>query len=265
MSAGRRRSQWLGDNGAVTSEGNEGSDGDEGSDGGDQWLVKRVQVVGDEGSDGGDQCFSQLTQQNLNIERDAYITGAGIQVTPDSNASGDGYKVGRATYVKLLHLWDQNSSELASFDTSFNFFIASIADKSLSDGLTFFLAENNSVLTAAASELDNYYFEQSTIKSCSFNSSDLKVDEEKLPPPHDGSEDTMEIQNPVKRKNRGGQIAGLIAGIFVTVIASIAIFAFLFCRRRKNKGEETEEAACDEDMNKDFEMGRGLKDSRTMI
>ncbi|KAI3827495.1 hypothetical protein L1987_01571 [Smallanthus sonchifolius] len=81
----------------------------------------------------------------------------------------------------------------------------------------------------------------------------IKVDEEKLPQPHDGFEDSTTIQNPVKRKNRAGQIAGSIAGLFVTV-ASIAIVTFYLWIRKEDKGEETEEVACDEDMKKDFEV-----------
>ncbi|CAI9304248.1 unnamed protein product [Lactuca saligna] len=57
-----------------------------------------------------------------------YISDDGIQVSgPDRNG-----RAGRATYFKQLHLWDNTSRELG-------------------DGLTFFLAENNSVILAGGS------------------------------------------------------------------------------------------------------------------
>ncbi|KAM7470576.1 hypothetical protein LguiA_008759 [Lonicera macranthoides] len=47
-----------------------------------------------------------------------------------------------------LHLWDNNSGELADFSTNFTFVIDSSSITSYADGLAFFLARNNSVISA---------------------------------------------------------------------------------------------------------------------
>ncbi|GKA04862.1 L-type lectin-domain containing receptor kinase IX.1-like protein [Tanacetum coccineum] len=54
---------------------------------------------------------------------------------------------GRATYIRSLHLYDNKSRGLARFSTSFTFVLDSNQSTSYSDGLTFFLAQDNSVLT----------------------------------------------------------------------------------------------------------------------
>ncbi|KAL7583112.1 hypothetical protein Lser_V15G45971 [Lactuca serriola] len=76
-----------------------------------------------------------------------YITDDGMQVSgPDRNG-----RAGRATYFKQLHLWDNTSRELVSFTSNFSFSINSNSDPEYGDGLTFFLAENNSVILAGGS------------------------------------------------------------------------------------------------------------------
>nr|XP_043629393.1 L-type lectin-domain containing receptor kinase IX.1-like [Erigeron canadensis] len=69
----------------------------------------------------------------------AYISDEGIQLTPNRSN-----KAGRATYFRPLHLWDRTSGELASFTTNFTFVIDSQGRSYYGDGLTFFLAQNNS-------------------------------------------------------------------------------------------------------------------------
>nr|XP_043629366.1 L-type lectin-domain containing receptor kinase IX.1-like [Erigeron canadensis] len=75
----------------------------------------------------------------------AHISDDGIQVTPEKSSS---MFTGRATYIKPFHLWDNVSNELASFSTSFSFMIESDPNDRFhpADGLTFFLAQNNSVI-----------------------------------------------------------------------------------------------------------------------
>ncbi|MFS7921909.1 putative protein kinase RLK-Pelle-L-LEC family [Helianthus anomalus] len=58
---------------------------------------------------------------------------------------------GRATYSRVLHLWDKYSTDLASFSTSFTFVIDSYSNNDYGDGLTFFLAQDNSVINAGGS------------------------------------------------------------------------------------------------------------------
>ncbi|KAL4581021.1 hypothetical protein LXL04_017227 [Taraxacum kok-saghyz] len=99
--------------------------------------------------------FTDIDPQNhlndINIIGDGYISNGGIQLTPDWNGSTWKYREGRATYIQPLHLWDITSGELASFTTYFSFAIDSKSDKYHGDGLTFFLAENNSVIKTGSS------------------------------------------------------------------------------------------------------------------
>ncbi|XP_059647949.1 L-type lectin-domain containing receptor kinase IX.1-like [Cornus florida] len=83
--------------------------------------------------------------QNVNIKAypDAYITEQGLQVTPDERGQARTDKVGRATYVKPLHLWDKASQNMADFTTHFSFVINSEGDSvNHGDGLAFFLVQN---------------------------------------------------------------------------------------------------------------------------
>ncbi|KAF5814023.1 putative protein kinase RLK-Pelle-L-LEC family [Helianthus annuus] len=93
--------------------------------------------------------ISQNNSQDIILSGDAaYIPGDGIQVTYDRNLNRSSpWLAGRATYKTLLHLWD-NDSNLASFSRSFTFVISSYVNNYHGDGLTFFLAPNNSVMKA---------------------------------------------------------------------------------------------------------------------
>ncbi|KAL4581025.1 hypothetical protein LXL04_017231 [Taraxacum kok-saghyz] len=82
---------------------------------------------------------------------DGYISDDGIQVTTDENETSKSYRQGRATYTQPLHLWDITSGGLASFTTYFSFVIDSDSEAYYGDGLTFFLAENNSEISAGSS------------------------------------------------------------------------------------------------------------------
>nr|XP_043617780.1 L-type lectin-domain containing receptor kinase IX.1-like [Erigeron canadensis] len=91
--------------------------------------------------------FPNLSPLNQNTDivtmADAFITTDGMQLIPDRS-----YTAGRGIYNSLLHLWDKTSGNLASFSTNFSFVIESdTIDPIYADGLTFFLAENNSVAT----------------------------------------------------------------------------------------------------------------------
>ncbi|KAK1430304.1 hypothetical protein QVD17_12951 [Tagetes erecta] len=80
------------------------------------------------------------------LSGDSTYTRDGIQVTAQKPTLA-----GRATYTKFLHLWDKNSTDLASFSTSFTFVIDSYPNTNYADGLTFFLAKNNSVIKGRGS------------------------------------------------------------------------------------------------------------------
>ncbi|KAM0058127.1 putative legume lectin domain, concanavalin A-like lectin/glucanase domain superfamily [Helianthus debilis subsp. tardiflorus] len=79
-----------------------------------------------------------------------YSSNEGLQVTRKRKGDqyGSVWSAGRVTYVKPLHLWDGDSTDQASFSTSFTFVIDSYPNNFYADGLTFFLAHNNSVLNS---------------------------------------------------------------------------------------------------------------------
>ncbi|KAJ0452029.1 putative protein kinase RLK-Pelle-L-LEC family [Helianthus annuus] len=86
----------------------------------------------------------QLTSENRSYERSAGRAAFGLP----------GFQ-GRATYMGPLRLWDKTTRDLANFSTSFSFVIdsngsAAIGVPSRSDGLMFFLAQNNSVMIDGA-------------------------------------------------------------------------------------------------------------------
>ncbi|KAJ0600303.1 putative protein kinase RLK-Pelle-L-LEC family [Helianthus annuus] len=81
----------------------------------------------------------------------SYISNEGIQVTPNEIGSVQTTRAGRATYISPLHLWDNRSGELASFSTNFTFVIDSMGSTNYGDGLTFFLVQNNTVITTGGS------------------------------------------------------------------------------------------------------------------
>ncbi|KAK9077131.1 hypothetical protein SSX86_005467 [Deinandra increscens subsp. villosa] len=74
----------------------------------------------------------------------AYNLDEGIQLT-HFDPTDSIYRKGQATYMERLHLWDKNSTYLASFSTSFTFVIDSNGSSEYGDGLTFFLSQNVSM------------------------------------------------------------------------------------------------------------------------
>ncbi|XP_071729909.1 L-type lectin-domain containing receptor kinase IX.1-like [Rutidosis leptorrhynchoides] len=82
------------------------------------------------------------------FDKDAHVSNEGIQVTLKNNTSNSSHFAGRATYFELLHLWDKSSGQLASFNTEFSFVISSNGSRDFGDGLTFFLAENNTLVSS---------------------------------------------------------------------------------------------------------------------
>ncbi|KAD4179324.1 hypothetical protein E3N88_27915 [Mikania micrantha] len=91
---------------------------------------------------------SNQNQDIVSQGEGSYISNDGIQVTPDGIGSDRSQKAGRAIYIRPLHLWNNRSGELASFSTNFTFVIDSNGARAYGDGLTFFLAQNNSVISA---------------------------------------------------------------------------------------------------------------------
>ncbi|KAI3671755.1 hypothetical protein L1987_87135 [Smallanthus sonchifolius] len=101
--------------------------------------------------------FTYLTPSNKDVILSgdaAYsMTEDGIQVTYKTiNRSWEGL-AGRATYIRPLHLWNNDTTDLASFSTSFTFAMKSQKQNNYiyGDGLTFFLAQNNSLINAGGS------------------------------------------------------------------------------------------------------------------
>ncbi|KAK1418261.1 hypothetical protein QVD17_27404 [Tagetes erecta] len=310
--------------------------------------------------------ISPQNQFDLVTTGDASISTAGIQLTPDEVR----FTKGRAIYVKPLHLWDNSSTELASFSTQFSFVVESrLFEDFYADGFTFFLADNNSIITdggalglpvdntthisqspfvamefdtlwnsewdPANSSLDEYHvginvnslnssqfkkwsinitrgaycqanitydhssknltfsvsnieygvielnyiidlrrvlpervifgfsgatgirFEKITIKSWTFNSSSLRVDEEKTWPSTELPPTARKNRAKGKGKSKTGRMVGLVVGLCV-VLTLFAVCAICFWRN-KQKRAETLELGYDGDMNKDFEMGTAIE------
>ncbi|XP_076897062.1 L-type lectin-domain containing receptor kinase IX.1-like [Bidens hawaiensis] len=88
------------------------------------------------------------SDQLIRLSSGASFSGGEIQLTSPNSLAG------QAIYMSPLCIWDNTSRELASFSTSFSFVIDSnggVNDSdSDSDGFTFFLAQNNSVISGGA-------------------------------------------------------------------------------------------------------------------
>ncbi|XP_073125726.1 L-type lectin-domain containing receptor kinase IX.1-like [Henckelia pumila] len=78
--------------------------------------------------------------RSINTNGDAYFSPQGIQLTPSEFNVSQIARVGRATYIEPLHLWDKNSGNLADFSTRFSFVIDSSGSPDFGDGITFFFA-----------------------------------------------------------------------------------------------------------------------------
>ncbi|KAJ9552112.1 hypothetical protein OSB04_016157 [Centaurea solstitialis] len=86
--------------------------------------------------------------QDIRLAGRASFTEQGIELTPPVVLTA-----GRATYIKEPHLWDKASGELASFTTDFSLVVDSMSDALYADGLTFFLAENNSMMVPSGGSM----------------------------------------------------------------------------------------------------------------
>jgi hypothetical protein len=91
-----------------------------------------------------DSCDSPLRCDRSYVEnQDIHLTGSRVK-------GWSGTSVGRATYVRPMHLWDKTSRNLTDFTTDFSFVIDSRENTNITyygDGLAFFLAPNGSTTT----------------------------------------------------------------------------------------------------------------------
>ncbi|KAA8536357.1 hypothetical protein F0562_028835 [Nyssa sinensis] len=81
---------------------------------------------------------------DITTYQDAYISGQGLQLTPNEHNTDRQQKAGRATYKEPLHLWDKASGNLTDFDTNFSFIIDSEGTPVYDDGFAFVLLPNHS-------------------------------------------------------------------------------------------------------------------------
>ncbi|XP_073026724.1 L-type lectin-domain containing receptor kinase IX.1-like [Primulina eburnea] len=86
----------------------------------------------------------------INTTGDAYISPQGIQLTPNEFNVSQASRIGRATYIEPLHLWDKRSGNLCDFSTHFSFVIDSNGRSDFADGITFFLAPSYSSINTIA-------------------------------------------------------------------------------------------------------------------
>ncbi|KAI8025197.1 hypothetical protein LOK49_LG02G03138 [Camellia lanceoleosa] len=95
--------------------------------------------------------IAKIDHKNLNVDittnGDTYISSNGIHLAADKYDTNLNYKVGKATYVKPLHLYDSYSGKLNDFTTYFSFVIDSDGSSTFGDGLAFFLEPSDSSST----------------------------------------------------------------------------------------------------------------------
>uniref|UniRef100_A0A2C9VK18 non-specific serine/threonine protein kinase n=1 Tax=Manihot esculenta TaxID=3983 RepID=A0A2C9VK18_MANES len=90
----------------------------------------------------------------INFEGQAYAEETSIQLTNSFNklSAEDDNNVGRATYYKPIHLWDDKSGNIADFTTYFSFIINSHGNESRGNGFAFFLTNKGSKLPPLSGE-----------------------------------------------------------------------------------------------------------------
>ncbi|KAK3041906.1 hypothetical protein RJ639_002188 [Escallonia herrerae] len=76
----------------------------------------------------------------------AYPEDGTIQLVTNQNDLNTAARVGRATYMNPMHLWDKASRNFPNFTTYFSFTINSQGSTTYGDGLTFFLVPAGSRL-----------------------------------------------------------------------------------------------------------------------
>ncbi|KAI7738485.1 hypothetical protein M8C21_024864, partial [Ambrosia artemisiifolia] len=195
----------------------------------------------------------------------AYILGEGIQVTYNSSIDHSSpWLAGRATYTKPLHLWDKESTDLASFSTSFTFVIDSYAKNDYGDGLTFFLAHENTVINAGGSiglpfdfttKTTSHQFVGVEFDTYGGNEWDPTDPDTNISIDDHVGIDINSITSVVSRKWVNNITVllrmGLAVGTFI-VVTSLAILAYFLWRRKKNVVDEEELGLLE--MNNAFEM-----------
>ncbi|KAJ0545481.1 putative protein kinase RLK-Pelle-L-LEC family [Helianthus annuus] len=232
--------------------------------------------------------FTDITPKDSSdiiFEGDAvYAPQDGIQVTHQRDRDrGSFWLAGQARYIRPLHLWDNDSTDLASFSTTFSFVIDSNMNFSYGDGLTFFLAEENSVIYSGgamglpfdvpanisrhrfvAVEFDtfcNYYWDPKDppesnvcIRDHVASTGDLFQKNNVRSWMFDSTEIKVDQS---KEQTKTGLMVGLIAGTLVIVI----VLAIVVWWRKKNNGAKVvklgssgNELGSVVEMNNKFEM-----------
>ncbi|XVE49435.1 hypothetical protein DITRI_Ditri01bG0082100 [Diplodiscus trichospermus] len=90
--------------------------------------------------------FFSPNMRDINYEGNASTAEGVIQLTINPKNKGLNGSVGRVTYYKPMHLWDNSSGNLvlADFSCQFSFVIDSLNSSHRADGFAFFLAPNGS-------------------------------------------------------------------------------------------------------------------------
>ncbi|XP_076928038.1 L-type lectin-domain containing receptor kinase IX.1-like [Bidens hawaiensis] len=222
--------------------------------------------------------YSNITPNNspdiLLSGNAAYTPDDGIQLT-----QGSVWLAGRATYIELLHLWDKESNDLASFSTSFTFVIDSYPNNNYADGLTFFLAQNNSWINAggylglpidSATKKSVHRF--AAVEFDTFGGNDWDPKDPDTNNPIDdhvaSTGNQFEKHNIISwtfnstefkvnednRKNYKLRMTVLLTAGTLVLVTCLVILAYFLWRRNKTDGDEGEELGLLE-MNNEFEMG----------
>ena len=91
-------------------------------------------------------------QKDLILQGDAQITSAGAVQLTKTDSSGKPVRgsIGRVLYYTPVQLWDSNTGELASFETSFSFVLTSPTNNP-GDGFAFFISVPDTTIPSGSS------------------------------------------------------------------------------------------------------------------
>ncbi|XP_062176347.1 L-type lectin-domain containing receptor kinase IX.1-like isoform X2 [Alnus glutinosa] len=222
-----------------------------------------------------DSCDSPLRCDRSYVEnQDIHLTGSRVK-------GWSGTSVGRATYVRPMHLWDKTSRNLTDFTTDFSFVIDSRENTNITyygDGLAFFLAPNGSTTTTDSDGGAMGLCRRNQTLNTTGNhfvavEFDIFSNKEWDPPSvhvaatgRDTAMHTIRTWNftstleDIVTKPRKSNRLGLAIGLGVGGSFLVGGFALiLFCLWKRKNSYTAEDLAFDRCMDEEFERGTGPK------
>ncbi|KAI3702264.1 hypothetical protein L6452_27997 [Arctium lappa] len=99
------------------------------------------------------------------------------------------------------------------------------------------------------------YFQTNNVKSWTFNSMDLQIDEDRRLPVDDNNNSRPPAENPISNPvGDKNNMVGIIVGLPVSITFLAVVVFVLWRKKRKNKEYEAEELEFDAEMNNEFQM-----------